>query len=236
MPTVFTHNRERLAEHGLTRRFFDGVVRQAIAAGLASDGHFAVDGLLIQSHASIKSLKRIARAGEKDDGDDDGTPSPQGGPRRKSRNEPVDFRGQARVNDTHRSTTDPESRLYRKSSGVGAFLSHAMHALTENRNGLVLAVAVSEANGRSERECALGLVRSVRKRHKVAVSTLAADMGYDSGDFLAALERESVRPHVAVRAGPIRAEDEGGDARRRARARQRNVGYWRSQRRRKIVE
>ena len=61
-------------------------------------------------------------------------------------------------------------------------------------------------------------------------------MGYDSGDFLAALERESVRPHVAVRAGRIIAEDEGGDARRRARARQRNAGYWRSQRRRKIVE
>lgn len=89
---------------------------------------------------------------------------------------------------------------------------------------------------RSERECALGLVRSVRKRHKVAVTTLAADMGYDSGDFLAALERESVRPHVAVRAGRIIAEDEGGDARRRARVRQRNAGYWRSQRRRKIVE
>ena len=236
VPTVFTHNRERLAEHGLTRRFFDGVVRQAIAAGLASDEHFAVDGSLIQSHASLKSLKRLAREGGTDDGGDDGTPSPQGGPRRKSGNEPVDFRGQARVNDTHRSATDPESRLYRKSSGVGAFLSHAMHALTENRNGLVLAVAVSEANGRSERECALGLVRSVRKRHKVAVTTLAADMGYDSGDFLAALERESVRPHVAVRAGRIIAEDEGGDARRRARARQRNAGYWRSQRRRKIVE
>jgi hypothetical protein len=75
------------------------------------------------------------------------------------------------------------------------------------------------------------MVRSVRKRHKVSVSTLAADMGYDAGDFLAALERESVRPHVALRAGRIRAEDAGGDARRRARARQRNVGYWQSQRR-----
>ncbi len=237
VPTVFTHNRERLAEHGLTQRFFDGVVRQAIDAGLASDEHFAVDGSLIQSHASLKSLKRIAREGDDDgdgDGNDDHTPS--GGPRRRSRNEPVDFRGQTRVNDTHRSTTDPESRLYRKSSGVGAFLSHAMHALTENRNGLVLAVAVSEANGRSERECALSMVRTARKRHKVSVATLAADMGYDSGDFLVALERERVRPHVAVRAGPIRAEDACGDARRRARDRQRNVGYARSQRRRKIVE
>jgi transposase len=239
VPTVFTHNRERLAEHGLTQRFFAGVVRQAIDAGLASDEHFAVDGSLIQSHASLKSLKRLAREGDEGGGDDDGDggrPSPQGGPRRRSRNESVDFRGERRVNDTHRSATDPEARFYRKSSGTGAFLSHSMHALSENRHGLVPAVDVAETNGRSERECALGMVRSVRRRHSVSVSTLAADMGYDSGDFLAALERERVRPHIAVRAGPIRAQDEGGAARRRARARQRNVGYRTSQRRRNVIE
>ena len=35
--------------------FCDGVVRQARDAGLTSDGHFTVDGSLIQSHASLKS-------------------------------------------------------------------------------------------------------------------------------------------------------------------------------------
>ena len=236
VPTVFTKNRERLAEHGLTQRFFAGVVQQAIAAGLASDEHFAVDGSLIQSHASLKSLKRIAREGD-EGGDDDGDkPSPSDGPHRKSRNESVDFRGERRGNTTHRSATDPEARLSRKGNNVGAFLSHTMHALTENRNGLVLAVDVAEANGRAERECALRMVRSVRSNHKVSVTTLAADMGYDSGDFLVALEMENVRPHIAVRSGVIRAQDEGGDARRRARARRQNRGYQVSQRGRKIVE
>ncbi len=42
---VFTHNRKRLEEHGLTDRFFDGVVRQAREAGLVSDEHFSVDDL-----------------------------------------------------------------------------------------------------------------------------------------------------------------------------------------------
>ncbi len=80
VPTVFTHNRERLSEHGLTQQVFAGVVQQAIAAGLASDEHFAVDGSLIQSHASLKRLKRIAREGS--DNDDD-TPTPSGGPGRR---------------------------------------------------------------------------------------------------------------------------------------------------------
>lgn len=59
--TVFPHNRERLEQHGFVQRFFDGVVRMIREAGLASDDHFTVDGTLIQSHASLKSLKRIAR-------------------------------------------------------------------------------------------------------------------------------------------------------------------------------
>ncbi len=205
VPTVFAHNRQRLAEHGLTQRFFAGVVAQAISAGLASDEHFAVDGSLIQSHASLKSLRKIARAGEGDgndaDGGDDDTPTPGGPPRRTSRNESVDFKGESRGNATHRSATDPQARLARKGNNVGAFLSHSMHALTENRNGFALAIEVDEANGRAERACALKMVRTVRRDHQLPIATLAADRGYDAGNFLCALEAESVKPHIAVRDG-----------------------------------
>ena len=240
VPTVFTHNRERLAEHGLTRRFFDGVVRQAIAAGLASDEHFTVDGSLIQSHASRKSLKRIAREGDVCDGGGDGDgdgdePAPQGGPRRKGRNAPVDFKGERRVNDTHRSTTDPESRLYRK-GGTGAYLSHSMHAMTENRHGLVVAVEIDEANGRSEREAALRMVTHARRRHRLSVRTLGADAGYDAEGFLLALGSRRIVPHVALRRPGVDATDAGGLARAAVQSMQRQRGYRMSQRRRKVVE
>jgi transposase len=46
IPTVFTHDRERLAEYALTQRFLDGVVGQTVVAGLTSDEHFAFDGSL----------------------------------------------------------------------------------------------------------------------------------------------------------------------------------------------
>ena len=228
VPTVFTHNRERLAEHGLTGRFFDGVVRQAIDAGLASDEHFTVDGSLIQSHASLKSLKRIAR--EDGDGNDDPTPPKGGGHGRRSRNESVDFRGERRTNATHRSSTDPEARLYRK-GGTGAYLCHSMHALTENRHGLVLAVTLDEANGYAERTSALRLVRQVRKRHDIEVGTLAADKGYDAEAFLSELRGLGVRPHVA-----LRAEAESGEARAIVRRMSRHRPYALSQRKRKLVE
>jgi hypothetical protein len=45
------------------------------------------------------------------------------------RNTEVDFRGEKRSNATHVSTTDPEARLCKKSSGTGAMLCFMRHAL-----------------------------------------------------------------------------------------------------------
>lgn len=108
--------------------------------GLTSDDHFSVDGALIQSYASLKSLKPIDGSGEDDD---------SGG--RVPKNERVDFRGQTRRNATHRSTTDGEARLYRKGDGQPAMLCHSGHIVTENRHGLVMSVSVDEASGLAER-------------------------------------------------------------------------------------
>ncbi|MBZ0106372.1 MAG: IS5 family transposase [Sulfuricella denitrificans] len=224
--TVFSHNRERLDEHGLVQRFFDGVVRQAMNAGLTSDDHFTVDGTLIRSHASLKSLKPI------DDDDDTDPPSPTSG----GRNASVDFRGKKRRNATHRSMTDPEARLYRKGDGQPAYLSHTGHVISENRHGLIMAVAVDEANGKAERKQALKMLDHLRRKHRIRPATLGADKGYDSGDFLRDLVDRSVVPHVAIRSGPIRGLTEQAAYRRAARLQQRHRGQRLSQRRRKLVE
>lgn len=235
--SVFTHNRERLSEHGITQKFFDQVVKQAIEAGLTSDEHFTVDGSLIQSHASLKSLKKIEReAASEDDG---GDPPPSAGGM-GGRNPSVDFKGERRTNATHQSTTDPEAKLYRKGDGVGAFLCHSGHALTENRHGLVMSVRVEEASGTAERENALEMLDHLERRHGVRPATLGADKGYDAGPFLLELERRWIEPHVAIKSGridPLRAgADDGVWARWFAQSQQRRAGFRKSQRRRKLVE
>jgi transposase len=227
--SVFTHNRERLSEHGITRTFFDQVVKQAIDAGLTSDEHFTVDGSLIQSHASLKSLKKIERDASKKDDDND--PGRTGG-----RNPSVDFKGERRANATHRSTTDPQARLYRKGDGVGASLCHSGHALTENRHGLVMSVRVDEANGTAERENTLKMLDHVERRHGVRPATLGADKGYDAGAFLVELERRWIEPHVAIKAGRIEPRDDASWARWFVRSDQRRAAFKKSQRRRKLVE
>jgi transposase len=195
--TAFSHNRPRLDAHGLTAAFFDAVLKEAIEAGLTSGDHFSVDGTLIESCASIKSFRPNEESDEKPDDDRDGS-NAGGSNAFKSRNAEVDFHGQKRTNETHRSRTDPEARLYRKSPGQEAKLSHLGHALAENRNGLIMAIEVGEASGTGERSAATAMLDRLAERQGVRPRTLGADKGYDAGEFYLELERRGVEPHVAV--------------------------------------
>lgn len=94
VPTVFSKNRQRLIEHDAVVAFFNEVLETAENKDWLSGEHFSVDGTLIQAWAGHKSFVRK-------DGDDDGG---SGG----------DFKGQRRSNETHKSKTDPDSKLYRK--------------------------------------------------------------------------------------------------------------------------
>ena len=119
-------------------------VAQARAAGLLSDEHFTVDGTLLEAWASLKSFRR-KDAGPTPPPDDPGNPT-------------VNFHGEARRNDTHQSTTDPDAQLARKGQGKEAKLSYAGHVLLDNRHGLVANVCVTAATGTAEREAALLLL------------------------------------------------------------------------------
>lgn len=218
--STFTKNRARFAEHGLMRRFFEGSVASAIKAEATSDDHFSVDGTLIESWASMKSFR------PKDEDDDDGDANSWAG-----------WKGGKRSNATHESKTDPEARLMRKGLGREAKLSHSMHALMENRHGLVMDIEVDEANGRAEREATETMLARVRRRHRKRPKTLGADKGYEDGAFLIRLERKhDVVPHVATRKGEIKGRDEGARARRRAKRRASDEGYQASQKSRRRVE
>jgi len=226
--TTFTKNRKRFERHGLLRSFFDRVVEQALVEEWASGEDFTVDGSLIESYASMKSLRPKETAQMRvSEGAEDADPG----------NPTVSFRGERRRNETHRSLTDPEARLARKSRGQESRLAHGLHVLMENRHGLVMDFAVSEANGTAEREQALRMLRRTTQRQDVNPRTLAADKGYDAGPFLHTLEaEEGIVPLVPTRGGAIRSDGPAAEARRRARRRRRTKRYEQAQRTRKRVE
>ena len=177
--STFSKNKQRLLEHDVARRFFEAVLSEAKRKRLLSPDHFTVDGTLLESWASIKSFKPK-------DGDD--PPSGEG------RNPDIDFHGERRVNATHESATDPEALLARKGPGKEAKLSFAGHVLMENRNGLVVDLALTQATGVAEREAALEMLGRLHRRRR---ATVGADKGYDTKDFVAGCRKRAVSPHVA---------------------------------------
>ena len=245
---VFSHNRQRLEEGGLTRAFFDAVVDEAFTTGLCSE-HFSVDGTLIGSFASAKSFQPKPQDPSSDtglsaaDSATETTPAPPDGNGFKPSNPDVDFHGEKRSNETHRSQTDPEAKLYRKGKGKESKLSHMGHALNENRHGLIVGIEATEANGTAERTAALDLVDELEARHGKKPKTLGADKGYDSGEFYQELEKRLIEPHVPLVKTPrdpklVRDAKEraGVEARHRMEKRQTGDGYRLSQKCRKKIE
>ena len=215
-PTTFSKNRERLIEHEVAHRFFAAVRGEAERRQLLSDEHFTVDGTLLEAWASVKSFR------PNDDQDHcEGTPA--------GRNPDVSFHGTKRSNQTHHSRTDPQARLARKSNGTTAKMSFMGHALMENRNGLVVDVELTEADGHAERTAALAMLQRRRQqRGSGSRWTLGGDKGYDSRDFVDDMRALGVTPHVAQNTSRRSSAIDG-----RTTA---HPGYALSQRKRKRVE
>ena len=242
VPTVFSKNRDRLLTTDMSRKVMAAILAHPEVKSLLSDEHFSVDGTLVKAWASMKSFQP-KDSPPPDHNDDPGGPPPpptQEPPAdtdqqtetrpmpntpRQPRNAERNFRGEKRSNATHASITDPDARLYKKAPGAAAMLCFMGHTLMENRNGLVVQADLTHADGHGERKAALEMI----ERHSPGSSrrlTLGADKGYDSADFVAALRRMVVTPHIAQKA-----RHSAVDGRTTH-----HSGYALSQRRRKKIE
>ncbi len=218
-PTVFTHNYERVLSADAAKLFFVEVYDLSRQEGWTSNQHFTADGTLVEAWASLKSFVRkdgqdqnkIASAKD----DDPGNPT-------------VNFHGDKRSNATHRSTTDPESVLYRKANGQASKLCFGTQVLMENRHGLCAAITVHNPIAEDEPTVALAQVDEHRELHEAKITTLGGDKAYHQKKFVAGCREREVAPHAACK---DRTQVDGLDGRTTGRA-----GYRTSQRIRKRVE
>lgn len=213
--STFSKNRDRLLEGEIAAKFLNAVLSQPRVKRLLSTDHFSVDGTLIEAWASMKSFKPKAVA------DGGGDPPASAG-----RNAEVDFKGQKRSNDTHRSTTDPEARLYKKGPGMEARLCFLGHTLMENRSGLIVDACLTLADGHAERIAALAMIE--RRADRPRAISVGADKAYDAEDFVNELRSMNVRAHVAQNTNGRRSAIDARTTR--------HAGYGMSMRVRKRIE
>jgi transposase len=192
-PTTFTKNRECLLNENVMGTFLEKLMAAPEVKPLLSDEHFSADGTLLQAWASYVSQKRY-------DGQKDHPPSPSGpgegfgatkeGKKRAKRG----FRSIKLSNETHRSSTDPEALLDRKSNAYPAQLSNRGHVPMENCHELVVDCRVTMADGYGERDAAQEMAADCSGAHQ---KTIGADNNYNTKGFGAEMRRPVVSPHVA---------------------------------------
>ena len=189
---------ERWAESGLFDRLFEEVVRQCSEAGLISGRHLSVDGTEVKANASLKSLR-------KPDGPED-PPAGAGGGGPAREPQPAGAwtgHGVKLSNQTHRSVTDPDARLYSKGKQKGARLSYLAHDLIDTKSRVILCRRASLAVGSAERDVALQMVDDVlQKRETLGLpkqpEILTADAGYGAAEFVADVLDRNLSPHIPL--------------------------------------
>lgn len=109
-------------------------------------------------------------------------------------------------NKTHRSTSDPDARLYRKGKGKESKLSYLVHDLIDTKSRVILSRKVSEAHSSAERRVCIEMLDEVLAKQDVLglpnrPEVISLDGGYGTGEMAAALLDRDVLPHMPLQAG-----------------------------------
>lgn len=214
---------ERWAQSGLFQRLFDEVIRQCSEAGLVSGRHLSGDGTQVRADASMQSLEPIIEVVEPSGSDDAPSGEPGGSTVREQpapslqvvsseAKEPQPRggwkgHGVKYSNRTHRSTSDPDARLYRKGKGKESRLSYLVHDLIDTKSRVILSRKVSGAHSSAERRVCIEMLDEVLAKQDVLglpnrPEVISLDGGYGTGEMAAALLDRGVLPHMPLQAGP----------------------------------
>jgi len=162
--------------------------------------HLTVDSTYIKANASFKSLEPIVvemkpkeyieKLKEENPVEVEDKPWEPGGD--------YPHRGQKISNNTHRSKTDPDDRLSRKSSTAATNLCHAATYVMDNRSRIIVGADVGKPDLKTDWQKALEQIRSIKWKHKIRPKSLGADKGYAAGEFIHNLVNENIAPHIPI--------------------------------------
>ncbi len=201
--TTLVKFRNRCRKHGLWEELFHRVVAQCADVGLLSGRHLMADSTQVQANASIKSVQEIQTelietgnrlCAEEEDATE---------PRKNDDHHHTDFHGKRYSNATHRSTTDPDARFYRKSKGKEAKLSFKIHNLADTKSRVIVATSATRVSGNDAPDGAQALVllAQASEWHGIKPKTLCADTMYGNGKTITALYNTGIEPHIPLLCG-----------------------------------
>ena len=173
-------------------------MQQCINKGLLTGKHLTVDSTYIQANASFKSLEPIVvemKPTEYIEKLEEKNPVQE---RPWEPGEDYPHRGKKISNDTHRSKTDPDARLSRKSFRATTDLYHAATYVMDNKSRIIVGADAGNTDLRTDSEKAIDQIRRIKWRHKIIPESIGADKGYATGEFIKNVINENIQPHIPI--------------------------------------
>ena len=203
---------EKWADSGIWAALLKETVRACEAAGISSSERLGIDGTQITANAATVSLAEIPPQLDIVSGgpavEADPSPEPEvdppdtielrveegGRPNGSRKSGDPDWHGEKFSNKTHRSTTDPDARLYRKGKAQDAKLRYMGHYLADVKSGVIYDAGATQATGTAEREATIAMIEGL----SVLPGELVMDLGYRDGEFLADILGRGIIPMVPI--------------------------------------
>jgi len=197
--STFSKNRhDRFSENDIFQEIFDEIVNQCMTKGLLTGKHLTVDSTYIKANASFKSLEPIVVdittkeyiKKVTEENPVNGEPWEPG----------LDYphRGQRVSNKTHRSKTDSDARISRKSSNKATDLHHAATYIMDNKSRIIVGTDIGMPDKKTDCDKALTQIQRMKWTYKIKPESLGADKGYSAGEFIDALIKEKLQPHIPI--------------------------------------
>jgi len=197
--STFSKNRhQRFVENNIFQDIFDEIINQCFSEGLLTGKHLTVDSTYIRANASMKSLEPVVVdinsreyiAKLKEENPVDNRPWEPG----------IDYpnKGQKVSNATHRSKTDPDARMGRKSNKASTELYYSATYVMDNKSRIVVGTDIGGPDKRTDCNRAIEQIRKAKWRHRIDPKSLGADKGYSAGEFLNNLLNENIEPHIPI--------------------------------------
>ena len=171
--------------------------------GLVSGHHLMMDSTLVKANVSFKNLEPIVLSPRREQYMKEvDKENPVIEEEKQDRNEPweseEDFshNGKKVSNKTHRSRTDPHSRIARKSNFSETYLGHAVSYVMDNRNRIIVGADRNLPNRNADAQSAVELVGRLKWAYQLKLRTLGGDKGECDGVFAHWLLEQNVLPHV----------------------------------------
>ena len=208
---------QKWAGSGIWEDLLDETIRACEVAGIASPHRMGVDGSQLLADAATVSLEEISPVLSVVESESEPFPAPDeparisvpeeavrvppafvvedgGRLRGRHRSGDPDWHGERFSNATHRSTTDPDARLYRKGSAQEAKLRYLAHYMADVKSGVIYGAMATRATGTAEREATIAMLDNL----DVPPDELVADLGYRDGSFLAGVIERGITPLVPI--------------------------------------